>query len=109
MTLEADVKTLQEDVARLQPEIPRFGSEDAAQLTDELREEFGGRTSLSTEFLHNAPLAQLSTSGRDGATAWISDGRKSGEGAEAGTGMLAYFDSASSTWLSFRDDAPVVT
>lgn len=68
------------------------------------------RISLDTESLFNSTLATLPTQGlRDGAQAWIADGRKSGEGAGAGTGLLGYFDSATSSWLTFRGDTAVVT
>lgn len=57
--------------------------------------------------LATAPLAA------DGMTTYaarfISDGRKSGEGAGLGTGVPAYYDAATDSWLNFRDDAAVVT
>ena len=75
-------------------------------MTNEAEE----RTSLSTEFLWNEKLAELPKQGlRDGAQAWISDGRKASEGAGAGTGLLAYYDSATSSWLTFRGDEAVIT
>lgn len=40
--------------------------------------------------------------------AWISDGRKSGEGAGTGTGVLAVFQSSSNQWLRLTDYAVVV-
>lgn len=63
---------------------------------------------LSTESLLKRNLADLPTSGvRDGAMVWVSNGRKSGEGASAGTGILAYFNESTLSWLRFRDDAAV--
>ena len=41
--------------------------------------------------------------------AWIVDGRRPGEGAGTGTGVLAWFDDASSTWYSVFDQNAVIT
>lgn len=41
--------------------------------------------------------------------AWISDGRKSGEGAGLGTGVLAVFQSSTNQWLRLTDYSVVVT
>lgn len=45
----------------------------------------------------------------EGATAYafISDGRKSGEGVGAGTGTPAYYNLATLSWKYFRDDTDV--
>ena len=40
--------------------------------------------------------------------AWISNGRKSGEGVGAGTGVLAIFQSSSNQWLRLTDYSVVV-
>lgn len=40
--------------------------------------------------------------------AWISNGRKSGEGAAAGTGVLAVFQASSNQWLRLTDYSVVV-
>lgn len=40
--------------------------------------------------------------------AWISNGRKSGEGAGVGTGVLAVFQSSSNQWLRLTDYSVVV-
>lgn len=40
--------------------------------------------------------------------AWISNGRKSGEGAGTGTGVLAVFQSSSNQWLRLADYTAVV-
>lgn len=40
--------------------------------------------------------------------AWISNGRKSGEGVGAGTGVLAVFQSSSNQWLRLTDYSAVV-
>lgn len=57
--------------------------------------------------LANAPLAA------DGMTTaemrFITDGRKGGESAGNGTGVPAYYDPTSDSWLNFYDNAAVVT
>lgn len=40
--------------------------------------------------------------------AWISNGRKSGEGVGAGTGVLAVFQASSNQWLRLTDYSVVV-
>lgn len=40
---------------------------------------------------------------------WVSDGRKSGESAGNGTGVLAIYDAASGDWLRVGADYDVVT
>ena len=73
-------------------------------------EQIEDRTSLSTEFLHNAELAQLPTAAlRDGATAWVSDGRSPSEGSGAGTGVMAVFHAGSSEWRDLRTGVAVLT
>lgn len=44
-----------------------------------------------------------------GVTVWVSDGRKAGEGAGLGTGVLAYADNISGTvtWRRLSDDSAV--
>lgn len=65
---------------------------------------------LSSEGLYANTYAALPTVGvRNGVLAWVSDGRKSGEGAGSGTGILAYFNEADRSWRRFRDDAAVTT
>lgn len=39
---------------------------------------------------------------------FVSDGRKSGEGAGAGTGVVAYYDVASGNWLNIADYSQVL-
>ena len=63
---------------------------------------------LSVEALLSRTLAQLPTQGvGDGAQAFCEDGRKSGEGASSGTGLLVWFDVASGTWIDPRTTAEV--
>lgn len=61
--------------------------------------------------LATAPLAADGGLG-DGVSyvtlAWISNGRKSGEGAGLGTGVLAVYQASSNTWLRINDYTAVV-
>ena len=111
--LQVQFEQLARDVQILRPDIPRFGRQDfdraAADLSNQLLEEIGGRTSLSTEFLRSAEHAELSTSVRDGATAFCTNGLKPGEISGSGTGVPVYFDEASGLWMSYRTDAEVQT
>lgn len=62
--------------------------------------------------LASAPLAAQGGLG-DGASyvtlAWISNGRKAGEGAGLGTGVLAVYQSSTDQWLRLTDYTVVVT
>lgn len=49
-------------------------------------------------------FADLPT-GFNGRMAFVSDGRKSGEGAGLGTGVPAYYDATAGDWLNFFDNA----
>lgn len=53
-------------------------------------------------------VAQLPTSGIPGQLAHATDGRKPGEGAGAGTGMLCFWDAATGTWISVSSGTTVV-
>lgn len=46
---------------------------------------------------------------QDGDRIWITDGRKDGEGAAAGTGIPAYYDTTAAGWRKFTDDTAVLT
>ena len=62
---------------------------------------------LSTNDLLYATVAQLPAANvQSGARAWATDGRKSGEGAGAGTGVLVYADNQAGTvtWRRLSDD-----
>jgi len=52
--------------------------------------------------------ADLPLAAANGATVFVTDGRKVGEGAGAGTGVPAYFDLASTTWMVFSTDTAVL-
>lgn len=71
-----------------------------------------GRSSqtLSTNDLLQATVAALPHSAvESGARAWVTDGRKTGEGVGAGTGCLAYADNIAGvvTWRRISDDTQV--
>lgn len=55
--------------------------------------------------LATAPL--LADGAGDGDQLFITDGRKSGESAGAGTGVPAYYNAATNSWLKFSDDTAV--
>jgi hypothetical protein len=52
-------------------------------------------------------VADLPTSGQAGQLFWVSNGRKSGEGVGAGTGVIAFWNNATSQWLRVEDNAVV--
>lgn len=54
-----------------------------------------------------ANRGQLPQADREGAQRWIADGRKIGEGAGQGTGVLAYFSQGA--WRCMSTDAPVLS
>lgn len=53
-------------------------------------------------------VATLPTTAANGQFAFASNARKPGEGAGVGTGLPAFFDSATSTWLSYAGTALTV-
>lgn len=62
--------------------------------------------------LADAPLAVdggLGAGTADGyiTLAWISNGRKSGEGVGAGTGILAFYNSSTNSWFGIRSEVAV--
>lgn len=68
--------------------------------------------SIPAYLLVNAPLAVDSglgdgTAGGYITLAWISNGRKSGEGVGAGTGILAYYNSPTNSWFGVRSEVAV--
>jgi len=65
---------------------------------------------LSTLHLLICTYAELPLSGvLSGAQAWVTDGRKAGEGAGLGTGVPVYAGTinGTTTWRRFSDDAAV--
>ncbi len=64
-------------------------------------------TSLTGEFMQRFLVAALPSNQRNGATAFATDGRRSGESAGNGTGVPVWFDETNSRWNVFRDDSAV--
>lgn len=66
--------------------------------------------SIPAYTLADAPLAADGGLG-DGSTyitlAWISNGRKSGEGAGNGTGILAFYNTSTDSWFGVRSESVV--
>lgn len=68
--------------------------------------------SIPAYLLADAPLAAEGGLG-DGSAggyitlAWISNGRKSGEGAGNGTGILAYYNNSTNSWFGVRSEVAV--
>lgn len=71
------------------------GAEDAAEAS---------QGALNFAALPIYTFANLPT-GYDGRVVFCSDGRKTGEGAAAGTGVPAYYDVDTASWLVFYDDS----
>lgn len=69
------------------------------------RAETAGGVDIST--LATAP--HVDDSAGNGDLLWITDGRKLGEGVGNGTGVIAYFNTASDSWKRLSDDSDVVT
>lgn len=68
--------------------------------------------SIPAYTLANAPLAANGGLGNGTSyvtIVWISNGRKSGEGAGLGTGVLAVYQASSNQWLRLTDYTAVVT
>ena len=82
------------------------------QRTTLQSEEANVSESLPASTLATAPLA-VDGGLPDGNTyitmRWISDGRKPGEGAATGTGVLAFYDSVADEWVSVFDQSTVLT
>lgn len=52
-------------------------------------------------------VADLPLAGQAGQCYWVTDGRKSGEGAGAGTGVIGFWNVATNEWLRVEDNAVV--
>jgi len=68
--------------------------------------------SIPASTLANAPLAAQGGLGNNTTYTtlrWISDGRRPGEGAGAGTGVLAFYQSSSNTWIRVDTYTAVTT
>lgn len=93
---------LKTELKNLQTQVDRTKRFERAEIAD----------SIPAYTLANAPnnaTGGLGTGVSYVTLAWISDGRKSGEGGGAGTGVLAVFQSSSNQWLRLTDYSAVVT
>jgi hypothetical protein len=100
--VELVYRELKDELATLRVQVEKAQRVERAEIAD----------SIPAYELADAPLAAQGGLG-DGVSyitlAWISDGRKSGEGAGAGTGILAFYDSSSDTWKGVRSEVNVTT
>lgn len=91
---------LKAELNALQTQVDRSKRVERAEIAD----------SIPAYILANAPLAVDGGLG-DGTSyitlAWISNGRKSGEGAGLGTGILAYYNSSTNSWFGVRSEVAV--
>lgn len=71
------------------------------------RAEFAGAVPAFT--LATAPTTGVGDNLSYTSVCWISDGRKSGEGAGNGTGVLAYWQASASAWYGVRSEVAVTT
>lgn len=94
-------RELKTEIAAVQKQIDQSKRIERAEIAD----------SIPAYTLANAPLASDGGLG-DGTTyitqAWISNGRKSGEGVAAGTGVLAVYQASTNQWLRLTDYSVVV-
>lgn len=96
-------RALRQDVERVQRRVDRLSVKTQ-------RSETAGGVPAST--LANAPRA--ADGGMSDGTnyidlLWISDGRKPGEDANVGTGVLAVYSATTDSWLRIGDYTPVET
>lgn len=75
-----------------------------AARTSERSETAGG---MASSTLADAPLA-VDGGMSNGDMLFITNGRKSGEGAGAGTGVPCYYNAATDSWFTFSSDTAVV-
>lgn len=87
---------------QVQTQVDRTKRVERAEMAD----------SLPAYNLADAPLAADGglgdgTNGGYITLAWISNGRKSGEGVGAGTGILAYYNASTDSWFGVRSEVAV--
>lgn len=90
--------TLQGELNDLKKRVQRAQQTEAALFTD----------SIPAYTVANLPT--LANGGLGNGTSYVtlafaSNGRKSGEGAAAGTGQLVYYNAVTDQWLRVRDDS----
>lgn len=95
---------LKKQLSGLTTQINRSKRVERAEIAD----------SIPAYNLADAPLAVDGglgdgTAGGYITLAWISNGRKSGEGVGAGTGILAYYNASTNSWFGVRSEVAVTT
>lgn len=88
---------IQDDIGQVKNQV------DSGQMHSE-RSELSGSIIVGTY----AQMLTAATGAGVGDVAWITNGRKPGESAAAGTGVLAVFDPATGVWLNVSDYTAVV-
>lgn len=94
--VEMIYRELKAEIVALQTQINRSQRVERAEIAD----------SVPAYTLASAPDNSdggLGTGASYATLAWISNGRKSGEGVGAGTGVLAVFQSSGNQWLRLTD------
>lgn len=102
--VELIYRELQGQVNAIQTRLSRTERVERAEIAD----------NIPAYTLANAPLAADGglgdgTNGGYITLAWISNGRKSGEGAGNGTGILAYYNASTNSWFGVRSEVAVTT
>jgi len=95
---------LKADLNNLKKQVNKTEQTERAEIAD----------SIPAYTLATAPLAADGglgdgTSGGYITLAWISNGRKSGEGAGNGTGILAFYNTSTDSWFGVRSEVAVTT
>lgn len=100
--IELVYSELKRQLNTIQTQVDRSRRVERAEIAD----------SIPAYILANAPLAADGGlgDGTDGGyitLAWITNGRKNGEGAGAGTGILAYYNTSTNSWFGVRSEVAV--
>ena len=66
--------------------------------------EFGEISLLTPELMPKYLVAELPSQQNNGAIAFATDGRRSGEGAASGTGIPTWYDATNERWATFYDN-----
>lgn len=90
-SLQREIRSIREDVNRLTT------TTEQAQYVD----------GIPCYTFASLPATGLGNGSTYLTIAFCSNGRKSGEGVGAGTGVLVYWNNPSSQWLKFNDDTAV--
>lgn len=100
--VELVYRELRNELNTIKTQVERAQRVERAEIAD----------SIPAYNLADAPLAADGglgdgTAGGYITLAWISNGRKSGEGAGAGTGILAYYNASTDSWFGVRSEVAV--